>query len=452
MALIELEIESLDLEGRGIAHRDGKVIFVAGALPGERVRAQLRRSKPSYETAETIEVLRDSALRTRPRCPHFGVAPGQCGGCAMQHLEPAGQVAVKQRALEDALWHIGKLRPQQVLRPIHGPAWHYRYRARLSVRDVVKKGGVLVGFHERASSYVADMRECHILPARVAALLPQLRDLVAALSIRQRLPQIELAVGAAGGAERIVLVFRHLDPPTAADRAQLAEFGVRHGVEPWLQPGGPHTAAPLSAAAGPLQLALPEFGVALPFGPTDFTQVNHRINEVLVRRALRLLDPQPRERVADFFCGLGNFTLPLATRAARVVGLEGSAALVERATAAARANGLAGRTRFAAHNLFEWTAADWEALQRSDGPIDAVLVDPPREGALAVAQALAGASRPPRRVVYVSCNPATLARDCAVLVHEGSWQLKAAGVVNMFPHTTHVESIAVLEPDLSAAR
>ena len=452
MVPIELEIESLDLEGRGIAHRDGKVIFVAGALPGERVRAQLRRSKPSYETAETIEVLRGSALRTRPRCPHFGLAPGQCGGCAMQHLEPAGQVAVKQRALEDALWHIGKLRPQQVLRPIHGPAWHYRYRARLSVRDVVKKGGVLVGFHERASSYVADMRECHVLPARVAALLPPLRDLVAALSIRQRLPQIELAVGAADGAERIVLVFRHLDPPTLADRARLAEFGVRHGIEPWLQPGGPQTAVPLAAAAGPLQLALPEFGVALPFGPTDFTQVNHRINEVLVRRALQLLDPQPRERVADFFCGLGNFTLPLATRAARVVGLEGSAALVERATAAATANGLAGRIRFAARNLFDWTPADWEALQGSDGPIDAVLVDPPREGALAVAQALAGASRAPRRVVYVSCNPATLARDCAVLVHEGSWQLKAAGVVNMFPHTTHVESIAVLEPGASAVR
>ena len=452
MVPIELEIESLDLEGRGIAHRDGKVIFVAGALPGERVRAQLRRSKPSYETAETIEVLRGSALRTRPRCPHFGLAPGQCGGCAMQHLEPAGQVAVKQRALEDALWHIGKLRPQQVLRPIHGPAWHYRYRARLSVRDVVKKGGVLVGFHERASSYVADMRECHVLPARVAALLPPLRDLVAALSIRQRLPQIELAVGAADGAERIVLVFRHLDPPTLADRARLAEFGVRHGIEPWLQPGGPQTAVPLAAAAGPLQLALPEFGVALPFGPTDFTQVNHRINEVLVRRALQLLDPQPRERVADFFCGLGNFTLPLATRAARVVGLEGSTALVEWATAAAAANGLAGRIRFAARNLFDWTPADWEALQGSDGPIDAVLVDPPREGALAVAQALASAPRPPRRVVYVSCNPATLARDCAVLVHEGSWQLKAAGVVNMFPHTTHVESIAVLEPGASAVR
>jgi 23S rRNA (uracil1939-C5)-methyltransferase len=438
-APVELLIESLDLEGRGVAHRDGKVVFVAGALPGERVLAQPRRSKPSYETAETLAVLRDSALRVRPRCPHFGLAPGQCGGCAMQHLHPSAQVAVKQRALEDALWHIGRLRP------IHGPAWHYRYRARLSVRDVKKKGGVLVGFHERASSYVADMRECHVLPARVGALLPALRALVERLSVRQRLPQIELAAAASGGAERIVLVLRHLDPLTEADRLQLADFGRQHGVELWLQPGGPHTAAALDPGAGPLRLDLPEFGVSLPFGPTDFTQVNHRINEVLVRRALRLLEVQPHERVLDLFCGLGNFTLPLATQAAQVVGIEGSAVLLQRAAAAASANGLQQRTRFEARNLFEWTGDDWLALQQ-DGRIDAVLIDPPREGALAAAKVLAAAAQRPRRLVYVSCNPATLARDCAVLVHEGGWQLRAAGVVNMFPHTTHVESLAVLEP------
>ncbi len=440
-----LEIESLDLDGRGVGHRDGKVVFVSGALPGERVRATPKKVKPSYETAELAEVLRGSSLRVEPRCAHFGLVPGSCGGCAMQHLDPAAQVAIKQRALEDALWHIGKLRPEQMLRPVHGPAWHYRYRARVSVRDVVKKGGVLVGFHERASSYVADMRECHVLPAEVGALLVPLRDLIAQLSIRKRMPQLELAVADAAGARRVVLVLRNLEALTEQDRTLLASFGASHGVEFWLQPGGPHTAVPMAGGQGELQLELPEFGVTLPFGPTDFTQVNHRINEVLVRRALRLLGVRPGERVADFFCGLGNFTLPLATQAAHVTGIEGSDALVQRARAAAARNGLHDKTTFVARNLFDWTPADWTALN-SPGRIDAVLIDPPREGALEVVRALAGAAQRPRRVVYVSCNPATLARDCAVAVHEGGWQLKAAGVVNMFPHTTHVESIGVLEP------
>ncbi|MFN9030059.1 MAG: 23S rRNA (uracil(1939)-C(5))-methyltransferase RlmD [Betaproteobacteria bacterium] len=440
-----LEIESLDLDGRGVGHRDGKVVFVAGALPGERVRATPKKVKPSYETAELAEVLRASSLRVAPRCRHFGLAPGSCGGCAMQHVDPAAQVAIKQRALEDALWHIGRVRPECMLRPIHGPTWHYRYRARLSVRDVVKKGGVLVGFHERASSYVADMRECHVLPSEVGALLLPLRELVAQLSIRKRMPQIELAVADAAGQRRIVLVLRNLEPLTEQDGALLVGFGARHGVEFWQQPGGPQTAVPLAPAYGELTLALPEFNVALPFGPTDFTQVNHRINEVLVRRALRLLDVRPHERVADFFCGLGNFTLPLAMRGRQVTGIEGSEALVKRAQAAATGNGLQHKARFEARNLFAWTGADWDALNK-DGLIDAVLIDPPREGAQAVAQALAGATQRPRRVVYVSCNPSTLARDCAILSHEGAWHLKAAGVVNMFPHTTHVESLAVLEP------
>ncbi len=441
-----VEIESLDLEGRGVARRDGKAIFVEGALPGERVRAAAVKVKPSYETARVIEVLHESTLRVVPRCPHFGIGPGHCGGCAMQHLEPRAQVAVKQRVLEDALWHLGKLRAESMLRPIHGPAWHYRYRARFTVRVVAKKGGVLVGFHERGSSYVADMRECHVVPAHVSDLLVPLRELVGRLSIAARLPQIELAVADHDGVTETVLVLRVLVTPTAADREQLAAFAQRHGVCVWLQPGGPDTAAPLEPNAGNrLQLQLPEFGVRIPFLPTDFTQVNHRINEVLVRRALRLLDPQPDERVADFFCGLGNFTLPLAARAARAIGLEGHAGLVARAAAAAQANGLGAHTRFVASNLFEWTDADWAQLNEA-GPIDAVLLDPPREGALAVTRTLAAAPRRPRRVVYVSCNPATLARDAAVLVHEGGWRLTHAGVINMFPHTAHVESIAVLAP------
>jgi 23S rRNA (uracil1939-C5)-methyltransferase len=291
------------------------------------------------------------------------------------------------------------------------------------------------------------MGECHVLPRRVSELLRPLRTLVGGLSLRERLPQIELSVGQAGGAERIVLVLRVLQPPTDEDRARLEGFAAAHAVALWLQPGGPHTAAPLSPAHDvELTLALPEFDLALPFAPTDFTQVNHRINEVLVRVALRLLDPQPGERVADFFCGLGNFTLALARRSGAVVGLEGSGELLERAAGAARRHGLGERVRFVERNLFEWDAADWDGLSASLGAVDRVLIDPPREGALAVVRALVGSTAPPRRLVYVSCNPATLARDCAVLVHEGGWSLRAAGVINMFPHTSHVESIAMLEP------
>jgi len=446
----QVVVESLDQEGRGVGHRDGKAVFVEGALPGELATYERLRNKPSYETGRVVAIARESPLRTAPRCPHFGLGPGSCGGCSMQHIDARAQVAIKQRVLEDSLWHIGRLRPERVLRPLAGPSWRYRYRARLTARYVEKKGGVLVGFHERASSYVADMRSCEVLPAEVSALLLPLRELVAALSLRERLPQIELAAAdrdmADGTALQIVLVLRVLQPPTDADLALLRDFARQHGVELWLQPGGPQTAVPLDDAQPPaLRLRLPEFGVELPFLPTDFTQVNHRVNEVLVSRALRLLAPQPHERVVDFFCGLGNFTLPLATRAAQVTGYEGSDALVARARAAAAANGLAATTRFEARNLFEWTTDDWQQAVAA-GPVHKVLIDPPREGALAIAQALAATRDRPARVVYVSCNPATLARDCAVLAHEGGWQLRAAGVVNMFPHTSHVESIAVLEP------
>ena len=446
---IDLEIESLDLDGRGIAHRAGKVVFVAGALPGERVRAVVERSKPSYDLARMIEVRRASAQRVTPRCPHFGLRAGACGGCSMQHLEPRAQLAIKQRALEDSLWHLARLRPEVVLRPVAGPAWNYRYRARLSVRFVPKKGGVLVGFHERASSFVADMRECHVLPAAVGALLVPLRELIGSLTIRERLPQIELAAADEPQGTRYALVLRVLQPPSAADLRALAEFEQRHGIEFWLQPGGPDTAVPLRAdRPRTLPLRLGEQEVTLPFAPTDFTQVNPPVNEVLVRRALRLLDPQPGDRVLDFFCGLGNFTLPLARRCAHVTGIEGNRALVERAREAAAAHGLQQRATFVVRDLFEWSGADWDELGRG---VDAVLLDPPREGALAVVRSLAAATRRPRRIVYVSCNPATLARDCAVLCHEGGWVLRASGAVNMFPHTSHVESIALLEPRLSAA-
>jgi 23S rRNA (uracil1939-C5)-methyltransferase len=440
------EIESLDLDGRGVAHRDGKVVFVDGALPGERVAAETLRARARYETARAIRIERESALRTVPRCRHFGLHAGACGGCSMQHLEPRAQVALKQRALEDALWHLARVRPENLLRPIVGPLWNYRHRARLTVRYVAKKGGALVGFHERASSYVADMTTCEVLPARVAALIAPLRELVGTLSLRDRLPQIEVAVASAGSEEAIVLVLRVLQPPTASDLERLNAFRARHRVALWLQPGGPETAAPLAADdAVALRLSLPEFGVSISFAPTDFTQVNHRINEVLVRRALRLLEVQPGERVIDFFCGLGNFTLPLATRADRVLGFEGHAGLVRRAGQAACANGLAHVAEFATCNLFEWAESDWRQAVERLGRVDRVLIDPPREGALAIVRTLSAAAVPPRRIVYVSCNPATLARDAAVLVHEGRWTLRAAGVVNMFPHTSHVESVAAFD-------
>ena len=442
-----VEIDSLDQDGRGVGRRDGKTVFVEGALPGESVRYERRRNKPSYEVGRVTAIDRASVLRTQPRCPHFGLGAGACGGCSLQHLDTRAQVSIKQRVLEDSLWHIGRVRAERILRPVSGPAWRYRHRARLTVRHVVKKGGVLVGFHERASSYVADMASCEVLPERVSRLLVPLRRLVESLSIRDRLPQIEVAVADCAGGTQIVLVLRVLNPPDEPDRARLLEFARHHEVQLWLQPGGPQTAAPLSPQQpAELQLELPEFGVTVPFGPTDFTQVNHHINQTLVARALRLLDPQPFEKVIDFFCGLGNFTLPLATRAAHVWGIEGSATLVERARVAARANALADRTSFDAANLFEWTAEDWESARLRTGGVDKVLIDPPREGALAVVRAFAASSAPPTRAVYVSCNPATLARDCAVLVHEAGWVVRAAGIVNMFPHTSHVESLAVLEP------
>ncbi len=446
MPELELEVDSLDLDGRGVARSEGKVVFVPGALPGERVRIEIIGRKPRFDRARLIEVLRSSPLRAQPLCRHFGLHAGACGGCSMQHVEPRAQVAIKQRVLEDALWHLARLRPDTVLRPIEGAPWGYRHRARLAVRYVRKKECVLVGFHERGSSFVADMRECHVLPAGVSRLLLPLRELVGALSLRERLPQIEVAVGQVGAAERIVLVLRILQPLTAQDRARIEAFADGHDVSIWLQPGGPHTAAPMDATQDDeLNLALPEFGLSLPFRPTDFTQVNHRINEVLVRAAVRLLDPQPGEGAVDFFCGLGNFTLALARRCDAVLGIEGNDELLARAAGAASRHGLDGRVRFASHDLFEWTQADWDRAVTAFGAVDRVLIDPPREGALAVVKALAAAGEAPRRIVYVSCNPATLARDCAVLAHEGGWTLAAAGVVNMFPHTSHVESIAMLE-------
>ncbi len=428
-------IESLDQEGRGVARIDGKAVFVEGALPGERTAIEIMRDKPSYAIARVTAIEAPSASRVTPRCPHFGT----CGGCTLQHADGALQVAAKQRALEDALARIGRVAPAALLAPVRGPDWHYRWRARLSVRNVVKKGSVLVGFHERKSSYVADMRECHVVPPRVSDLLVPLRRLVESLTLRERLPQIELAVGERGDDIVVVLVLRILAAPTPGDEAKLRAFADAERVELWFQTGGPQTVVPFHPATSALAYTLPEFTITMPFGPAEFTQVNPFINRVLVRRAMAALAPQPGERIADFFCGLGNFTLPMARRGARVVGIEGSAALVARARENAAFNDLADGTRFEVANLFTATPESVAAL----GPLDKALIDPPREGAVELVKSLPAAGGPLRRIVYVSCNPATLARDASVLVHERGYALGAAGVVNMFPHTAHVESIAV---------
>ena len=458
-----LFVHALDLEAQGVARKpDGKVMFIDGALPFEWVSASTYRKKNNWEAATLTEIHQESSLRVTPRCPHFGLHPGACGGCKMQHLEASAQVAMKQRVLEDNLWHLGKCKPETMLRPIHGPAWGYRWRARLSVRHVLKKGEVLVGFHERKSRYIADMRSCAILPPHVSALLLPLRALIASLDARDTCPQIELACGDTVTA----LVLRHLEPLTAGDIDKLHAFSAAHpGVRWWLQPKGPDTVHCISPDTPPLSYSLPEFGITMPFRPTDFTQVNPHINRVLVSRALQWLDAQSNERVIDWFCGLGNFTLPIATCAGSVLGVEGSEALVARARTnhAANSPNAYGQTlapaQFVARNLFEMTPE----MLVADGVADKWLVDPPREGAFALVKALADIHQqrlgqaaesgyvapsgwqPPTRIVYVSCNPATLARDAGLLAHQAGYRLRAAGVVNMFPHTAHVESMAVFE-------
>ncbi|MBZ2208382.1 23S rRNA (uracil(1939)-C(5))-methyltransferase RlmD [Massilia soli] len=439
-----IDIKSLDMDARGVGHLDnedgspGKVVFVEGALPGERVSFATTKKKKNWEAGHMTVLHRESSMRVAPRCPHFGV----CGGCSMQHMEPSAQVAVKQRVLEDNLWHISKVKAGNVMRPMYGPTWGYRYRARLSARYLAKREVVLVGFNERGSSFVADITECHVLPPHVSAMLVPLREMIAAMSIYNKVPQIELAIGE----ELTVMVMRNMDALSAQDEALMQAFADQWNIQWWLQPGGPDTAAPFYPIGKELYYSLPEFNVRMPFKPTDFTQVNHHINRVLVHKALLLLDVQADERVADLFCGLGNFTLPLATLAREVVGIEGSTALTERALSNARANGLSEKTAFFTRNLFDVTTEDLVAL----GKFDRMLIDPPRDGAAALSAALAGlrASHPemmPKRIVYVSCSPSTLARDAGVLVHEAGYVLSKAGVVNMFPHTSHVESMAVFD-------
>ena len=455
-----LYVHSMDLNAQGVAHKDdGKVVFVDGALPGEWVTAQVNRKKAHFEMATLVQVQEGSSQRVAaPKCPHFGLHAGSCGGCKMQHLQPSTQVAIKQRVLEDNLWHLGKCKPNFLLRPIEGPTWGYRFRARLSVRYVAKKEAVLVGFHERKSRYVADMSSCAVLPQHVSDLLLPLRALFMSMDAREAIAQLEVACTHT----QTGLVLRHLEPLSDGDIAKLRAFALAHGPEPkiqwYLQSKGPDTIKLLDATDGDLHYDLTEFGLRMPFRPADFTQVNPFINEVLVSKALRLLNVQPNERVIDWFCGLGNFSLPLATQAKQVLGVEGSDTLVKRAQdnyaafAQTKAAGAVAPTAFAARNLFEMTPA----VLQDDGSADKWLVDPPRDGAMALCTALVDAIEqstaadnagwtPPKRIVYVSCNPSTLARDAGILVGSGRYALSSAGVINMFPHTAHVESMAVFD-------
>ena len=447
-------IDAMDIEAQGIARKpDGKVVFIEGALPFEVVSAQIHRSKNSFEKGVVTDIHQESSQRVRPGCVHFGLHTGACGGCKMQHLDASAQVAMKQRVLEDNLWHLGKIKPESMLRPVEGPAWGYRFRARLSVRFVHKKGEVLIGFHERKSRYVADIQSCRVLPKHVSDMLMPLRALIFSMNARDTVPQIELACGD----DVTALVLRHLEPLSLGDVDKLRDFALQHKVQWWVQIKGPDTVKLLDEGGAALAYDLPDFGIHMPYRPTDFTQVNPYINRVLVSRALRLLAIHKTERVIDWFCGLGNFTLPLATQAREVLGIEGAATLVERSeenwrkNQATRPQGQAlAPTQFVARNLFDMTPE----MLIADGDADKWLIDPPREGAFALVKALAQLNEtpelrqgwlPPKRIVYVSCNPATLARDAGLLVHSAGYRCVSAGVVNMFAHTAHVESMAVFE-------
>ncbi|MBP8120973.1 MAG: 23S rRNA (uracil(1939)-C(5))-methyltransferase RlmD [Burkholderiales bacterium] len=428
-------IESLDHEGRGVAHVDGKAVFVEGALPREQVEYQPSRKKKNFETAKLLRILRQSPDRTTPKCRFYEI----CGGCAQQHATASLQVAAKQRVLEDNLERIGQVKPERVLPPIYASPWQYRHRARMSVHYVAKKGGVLVGFREKKSSYVADMHSCEVLAGGVGRMIDPLREVMSSLDMRERIPQIEVAVG-----ERVTaLVLRLLEPLTPGDEVKLKAFADIHKVQWWVQVKGPETAVPWYPLDAPdLTYTLPEFGLELNFRPTEFTQVNHQVNRLMVKRAVDLLDPQSGETIADLFCGLGNFSLPIAQRGANVIGVEGSEALTTRAMENAIRNGLQQRSRFFAADLY----TDQEAAMKKVPPVSKMLIDPPRDGAIEVCKLLGPDLRPElKRIVYVACSPGTLARDAGVLTQMHGFVLKAAGVVNMFPHTAHVESIALFE-------
>ncbi|MEQ1597915.1 MAG: 23S rRNA (uracil(1939)-C(5))-methyltransferase RlmD [Methylotenera sp.] len=441
--ILTATIESLDQEGRGVAHVEGKTIFIDGALPNERVTYQSQHIKASYEVASVVEILTPSNQRVTPKCPHFGL----CGGCKLQHLDAKSQVEEKQKLLEADLWHIGKVKAENMLPPLYGPTWGYRHKARLSVKYVQKKERVLVGFNEKGTRFVADMNSCEVLVPEVSALIAPLQAMIFELSIRDKLPQIELAVGEGSnntceGTKVIVLILRIMDVLIENDETLLKIFADTHKVQIWTQTKGPDTIKPfyINNALKPapvLSYSLPEYDLNYPFKPNEFTQVNPQINREMVSLAVQLLTPKAGENIADFFCGIGNFTLPIARSGAQVLGLEGLANLVERANESATINKINNVT-FGVADLFKMTPEILSEL----GHFDKWLIDPPRDGAHELVKAISE-NTAPNVIVYVSCNPATLARDAGILVNEKGYTLVSAGVINMFPHTAHIESIAL---------
>jgi 23S rRNA (uracil1939-C5)-methyltransferase len=439
----EADVVDLAHDGRGIARTDGKAVFIEGALPGERVRFRVFKRRRQFDEAGLVDVLTASPDRVVPKCAHFGI----CGGCSLQHLAPAAQLAAKERQLLDNLERIGRVRPERVFAPLRGPEWAYRRRARLGVKYVHKKGRVLAGFREREKPYIAEIRRCEVLLERFASLPEDLAALVETLSLRDDIPQVEFAAGdpEAGGDPRVgapmaALVFRVMAAPNPDDLGKLAAFGERHAVQIYLQSGGLDTVRPLQDGYPPLEYAVDEGRITLAFGPVDFIQVNGAINKSMVAAAVELLQPTPADTVLDLFCGLGNFTLSMGARAARVVGVEGDSALVAKARGNAVRNGV-GNAEFFVDNLFEPARfGTW-----AQNTYDLVLLDPPRAGAAEILERMPHWR--PRRLVYISCHPGSLARDAGILVAAQGYRLSGAGVMDMFPHTTHVESIAVFERD-----
>lgn len=458
------DIESIDISGKGIAHHNGKVVFVQDAITGEQVIGQITRTKPAYDQAKIVQITKPSVQRVVPECLHFGI----CGGCTLQHIAADSQVAIKQRALEDSLNHIAKIKPVNILPPIYGLNRAYRYRARLSVKYVIKKDQVLVGFHEKSSTYIADIQQCMVLPDHISKLIMPLRHLINTLSIRSNIPQIEVAVGE----KDTVLLMRHLEPLSQTDMVSMDEFvhkqsvyfqantdtfstnlqtntnvqSIKHAIVWYTQSAGLDSIQPLHRQLqADLYYTLPEFDIKILFKVNEFTQINHPMNRVLVSKAMALLMPQAGEHILDLFCGLGNFTLPLARLVGvtgKVLGIEGSHTLIDSANQQAINNQLFN-IAFKVNNLFTVHTEDMYEW----GSFDRWLIDPPREGAQAVCESLLNLpmTHKPKRIVYISCNPATLARDAAILCKNGQWVLSQAGIANMFPHTSHVESIAVFE-------
>lgn len=430
---VDITIDSLAHDGRGVGRINGKAVFVEGALLGEKVVMQYTQCHGKYDEGRAMEVLQASSERVEPLCSAAAI----CGGCSLQHMHSDAQIAMKHKILQDQLAHFGDLKPKEWLAPMTGPTFGYRRKARLGAKYVEKKGRALVGFREKSSAFLAEIDQCHVLVPEVGLALPAFRTLIESLQERLQIPQIEVAQGD----DATALVVRHMKPLPPADVEKLVQFCQQRQFHLYLQPGGPDSIHKVWPEDNDLRLhyKLDEFGLTLQFHPIDFTQVNPQINQKMVHQAIEFLDPQPNERILDLFCGLGNFTLPLATRAAHVVGVEGDEAMVVRGQENAAANNLSNVEFYGADLTKAFEGQPW-----AHGGFDKILIDPPRSGALEIVSKMTVFK--PKRIVYVSCNPATLARDAGELKKQG-YRLLKAGVMDMFPHTTHVESIAVFEPE-----